>query len=75
MNGPGDLIGEEVPVAVALTPEGGEAGQELAVTITVSNPFSYSRMSDLRVEVVQEGPVGFLPESFRPRSLHSRRGV
>jgi hypothetical protein len=64
--GPGDLIGEEVPVAVSVTPEGGEAGQELALTITVSNPFSYSRMSGLRVEVVQEGPVGFLAKSFSP---------
>ena len=64
VDGRRDQIDQEVPVAITVAPHTGESGAELDVTIAVTSPFSFSTMSHVRVEAVQEGPVWFLPETF-----------
>ena len=63
---PEDSVGEEVPTAIFITPSYGSVGTEVDVTITISSPYQFSDVKDVRVEAIKDGSIRLLPDTFDP---------
>jgi len=55
-----------VQTKVLIVPSGGTVGTKVDVVITIFNPFTSSRIGNIRVEALKKGPVEFFPDTFQP---------